>query len=133
MKEYSLEYFAVKKQSFVLLKNEKIIYQSKSQGLKPLIFCLKKYKRRMRGGRVFDKVIGRAAALLLAHGKAKEVWTPVVSVPALAVLRKNKIKTVYQKKVKNIMNRDGSDFCPMEKRSRGKSSKEFCKILAINL
>jgi hypothetical protein len=131
MKKYSLEYFAVKKQSFVLLKNEKIIYRSKSQGLKPLIFCLKKYKREMRRAIVFDKVIGRAAALLLAYGKMKEVWTPVLSVPALAVLRKSKIKAIFQKKVKNIMNRDGSDLCPMEKMSQKKSSRNFCRVLGI--
>ena len=111
--------------SFVLLKNREVVYRSCKQGLKPLLFCVKKNKKEMRGAVVFDKVVGRAAAILLAHAKVKEVWTLTVSTGGKRYLLKNKIKLQYQNEVKDIMNRKGDDLCPMEKLSRKVSKKDF--------
>jgi hypothetical protein len=72
----------------------------------------------MYGAIAFDKIVGRAAAMLLAHAKVKEVWTPIVSQGAKKYLKKNKIKVEFKKEVRNIMNRKGNDLCPMEKLSR---------------
>lgn len=117
-KTYSLDYFSQKKWSFVLIKNGEILYKSKADRLKPLIFCIKKHKKEMRGAIVFDKIVGRAAATLLAYAKVKEVWTPIISQDAKKYLKKSKIKIGFKKEVKNIMNQKGDDFCPMEKLSR---------------
>ncbi|PIU78770.1 MAG: hypothetical protein COZ28_01810 [Candidatus Moranbacteria bacterium CG_4_10_14_3_um_filter_44_15] len=115
--------------TFVLVKNGKIIYKSKSQQLKPLIFSVKNYKKEMRGATVFDKMVGRAAAILLVYAKVKEIWTPVVSRSAKRILAKNEIKLVFQKEVKSIMNRKGDDLCPMEKLSRKMKPVELIKLL----
>lgn len=128
--KYSLEYFFQKPWSFILIKNGEIIFKSKAQHLKPLVLCIKKYKREMRGTIVFDKVVGQAAAILLTYARVKEVWTPVVSRGAKRILAKNKIKLVCQKEAENIMNRSGNDLCLMEKKSRNMPEKEFIeKIL----
>jgi len=126
----SLDYFLEKSWSFVLIKNGKIIFKSKAKHLKPLIFCVKKYKKEMRGAVVFDKIIGRAAAILLAYAKVKEVWTPTVSRSGKAYLIKNKVKIGYIRLVSCIMNRKGNDLCPMEKLSQKMTKKDFlAKIL----
>jgi hypothetical protein len=117
-KIYSLDYFLEKSWSFVLIKNEKIVFRSKTERLKPLIACIKKHKEDMRGAIVFDKVIGRAAAMLLAHAKVKEVWTPIISQDARKYLKKSKINVEFKEVVKAIMNQKGDDLCPMEKLSR---------------
>ncbi len=127
MNKYSLEYFSAKKISFALVKNNKIIYRSKSQGLKPLIFCAKKHRSLIRGALVYDKVIGFASALILNYIKVKEVLTPTISVSALSFLRKNKIRVKYQKKVNHILNKKRSGLCPMEKLCQGKTALEFIK------
>ena len=124
-----LHYFTGKKLAFALIKNEKIIYQSKKQRLEPLLFCLKKYKRQMRGATVYDKVVGRAAALLLAYGGVARVLAPLISRGGLAVLRRGGAVVEYQKIVKNITNIKGDDLCPMERLSQGKSVEEFQKLL----
>lgn len=124
-----LQYFTDKKLAFALIKKGKILYKSKSQGLKPLIFCVKNYKTQMRGATIYDKVIGRAAALLLVYGRVKEVMTPLINEDAIKTLHKNRIRISYTKKVKHIMNRQGNDLCPMEKLSQSKSSVEFAKIM----
>jgi len=83
----------------------------------------------MRGATVFDKMVGRAAVILLVYAKVKEIWTPVVSRNAKRILAKNEIKLVFQKEVRNIMNRRGDDLCPMEKLSRKMKPVELIKLL----
>jgi len=127
--QYNLGYFLQKNWSFVLIKKDKIIFKSKLKGLDPLVFCIKKYKKEMRGAVIFDKIVGRAAACLLAYTKVKEVWTPTISRDARRILAKTKIKVVYKREVKSIMDRKGSDLCPMEKLSRKMKPAELIKFL----
>ncbi len=115
IKNWNLEYFIERKLSFVLIKDDKTVYKSRSQGLKPLVFCLKKYKKEMKGAIVFDKVIGLAATILLASTKVKEIQTLIISQKAKKYLTKSKIKIIYKKEVKNIMNKRKNDLCGMEK------------------
>lgn len=129
MKEHNLKSFSGGKWVFVLIKNNQIVYRSKKQGLKPLIFCLKKYKSQMRDAFVFDKVVGRAAACLLVLGKVKKISTPLVSQGALDLLKKNRIQAEYNQVAVNIMNRAGNDLCPMEKLSQNKTPEQFLKAL----
>ena len=127
-----LKYFTDKKLAFALVKDNKIIYRSKKQRLASLLFCLKKHKAQMRGAMVFDKVVGRAAALLIVYGGVKKVLTPLISHGALAVLKRGGAKIEYQKIVKNILNRTGDDLCPMEKLSMGKTIQQFCRLLKVS-
>jgi hypothetical protein len=122
-KPYNLDYFMGKKWSFVLIRGGQIVFRSKSERLKPLICSINKHKKEMRGATVFDKVIGRAAAILLSYSKVKEVWTPIISRGGKNILQKNKIKTEYKREVENIMNQKGDDLCPMEKMSLAEGNK----------
>lgn len=127
-KKHSLQYFSGKLWSFVLIKNGKIIFKSRAPRLEPLILCIKKHKKEMRGAIVFDKIVGRAAAILLVYAKVKEVWTPTISADGKKYLEKNKIKVIFEKEVRCIMNRKGDDLCPMEKLSR-KKGVDLVKLL----
>ena len=62
-----------------------------------------------------DRVIGRGAALLLVKGGAREVYARVISSGALEVLRSAGIETSFGEEVPNIINRTGTDICPVEK------------------
>jgi hypothetical protein len=64
---------------------------------------------------VFDKVTGKASALLLAYGKASKLYTGILSKEALPVLEKYKIEYNADKIVDYIINKTGDDKCPMEK------------------
>ncbi len=127
----NLDYFIKKGWSFALIRGGKILYRSKSQGLRSLIFCVKNYRRQMRGAVVYDKVVGRAAALLLVYGGVKKVLMPIISRGALLILQRGGAETEYKKIVRHILNQRGSDLCPMEKMSRGKSIEEFCSLVGI--
>ena len=65
---------------------------------------------------ITDKAIGKAAAALMVLGGVKEAATPRISTPALKLFRSAGIKIDYDEEVLLILNRDKSDFCPMEKR-----------------
>lgn len=85
----------------------------------------------MRGAIAFDKIVGRAAAMLLTYAKVKEIWTLTISQDAKKYLKKSKIKIEFKKEVKNIMNQKGDDFCPMEKLSRKMGSNFARHILGL--
>lgn len=125
MKAYNLEFFSKTNWVFVLVKDNKIIYRSKKQGLVPLVFCLRNKKSDLKGAIACDNIIGRAAALLLILGKVKEVITPAITKEALALLQKEKIKVQSGRQIKMVLNMKGDGPCPMEKLSRGKNPKEF--------
>lgn len=122
---YNLDYFTRTTWSFVLIRSGKIVFKSKLQGLKPLIYFLKKHKKEMRGATAYDKIVGRAAAILLVHGKVEEVWTLTLSKLGKAYLAKNKVKVVYRTLADRIVNRRGNDICPMEKMSAKMREREF--------
>ena len=90
------------------------VFTSQERGVKPLLFLLKEKKEFLKGASVADKVIGKAAALLMALGEIKEVHTLIISEPAIKVFEKYNIACFYDKKVDRIVNRTGDGLCPME-------------------
>ena len=89
-------------------------FTSKERGVKPLMHLLKEKKGFLKGASVADKVIGKAAALLMVLGEIKEVHTLIISEPAIKVFEKYNIPCFYDKKVTRIVNRTGDGLCPME-------------------
>lgn len=73
----------------------------------------------LEGALVADKVVGKAAAALMALAKVKEVYAEVVSRPALELLESNRIRVTYGEVVSNIINRTGTGLCPLETRCMG--------------
>ena len=122
---YNLDCFSGSYWSFVIIKQNRIIYKSKLAGLKPLIYCIKKYQTEMRDSIVYDKIIGKAAAILIASAGVREVWTPTISKAGRAYLSKNNVKIAYKDIVNCIRNRSGNDICPMEKIAGRLGEKEF--------
>ena len=90
------------------------VFTSQERGVKPLLFLLKEKKEFLKGASVADKVIGKAAALLMVLGEIKEVHTLIISEPAVKVFEKHNIPCFYDKKVDRIVNRTGDGLCPME-------------------
>ena len=72
----------------------------------PLLFC---------GASVADKVIGKAAAMLLVKYGVKKIHAVLVSDNALSYLKDKAVTITYETSVDHIINRDKTDMCPMEK------------------
>ena len=88
-------------------------YTSMQRGIAPLIQWLKEGVD-MQGAYVADKVVGKAAAYLYVLLGVREVYAAVLSRPALDVLERYNIGTVYDMLVQAIRNRTDTGFCPME-------------------
>ena len=83
----------------------------------------------LRGASVADKVIGRGAALLLVKGGVREVYARVISSGALGVLRRADVEVSFGKEVPNIINRAGTDICPVEKLTDGVKSPDEAYLM----
>ena len=75
---------------------------------------------------IADKVVGKAAAALIALAKVKEVYADVVSRPALDLLSKTNVKIRYGTVVPYIINRTATGWCPLEIRCFDCATPEEC-------
>ena len=114
----------------VLLTRDGEIVEFHNPGVKDLYVLVSARPHALDGACVADRVIGRGAALLLALGKVKQVYAQVISSPAVQVLENAKVTVDYGTLVPNIINRDGTDMCPVEKLTMNISDleKAFVKI-----
>ena len=85
------------------------------QGVIDLFQLLSDEPAFLQGASMADRVVGRGAALLMVKGGVKEVFAFVLSQPALDVLRQAGITISYDTLQPNIINRTGTDICPVEK------------------
>lgn len=84
------------------------------RGVKDLYRLLKEEPGLLRGAFVADKVVGKAAAALLALGGVEEVFADVISRPAIDLLEKNAVGTGYRLCVPHIVNRTHTGRCPCD-------------------
>ena len=72
----------------------------------------------LRGALVADKVVGKGAAALLVKGGVAALHTDLISRPALDLLSRAGIDVTYDTLTDHIVNRDGTDWCPVERLCR---------------
>ncbi len=94
---------------------KKGIYTSEKRGVKPILDKIDADPGFFDGASVADRVIGKAAAMLLEKYGVAEIYAQVTSEYAAAYLENKSVKLTYEKKTDFIMNRSGTDMCPMEK------------------
>lgn len=103
----------------VLLREGKILHIERGRGVSPLLAIYRKFGKKMAGGEIVDKVIGRAAAAIAINGKVKYVHGEVVSSDAVEFLKKHNIRVSWNLKVPRILNRTRTGLCPLEKSVEG--------------
>lgn len=98
-----------------LLVGKKGIYTSEKRGVAPIIEKIDTDPDFFKGASAADRVIGKAAAMLLEKYGVSEIYAKVTSKYAVAYLNDKKTVLTYDIKVNHIINRSGADMCPMEK------------------
>ncbi len=104
--------------SLVIVKNGKVLFKSKAQGIHGLLQAIDTLSGDLRGSSVVDKIVGRAAALLLVHIRARAVYAAIASRDGLAVLEENDIPAEYDTLAPQILDKTGKNICPFEKASQ---------------
>lgn len=101
--------------SLVVVKDGQVLATSRERGLKPILSILSESKDKLKGAVVADKIVGKAAALLSIYGGITEAYAQTLSDCAKTTYHKYDIKIESSRVVPYIINREGSDKCPMEK------------------
>ena len=99
----------------VVVQHGRIVYTASGRGVAPLRWLYENEPEKLRGAFVMDTVIGKAAAMLLVLGGAKEVYGVVMSESGRAFLEQNGIAAEHGRRVAMIRARDGQGMCPLEK------------------
>jgi hypothetical protein len=101
--------------SCLVIKDNEIVYKAKGKGIAPLLELFDNNVKLLNDAYVIDKIIGKAAAIILLLSKVKRVYGVIMSESAYDLLRKNNIEVEYGEKVEMIINRNNDGMCPMEK------------------
>lgn len=98
-----------------VIANGERIESFHERGVKDLHRLLCDDKALLDGAVIADKVVGKGAAALMIAGGVKEVYADVMSRAALSLFQSHDLKVEYGLLVDNIINRAGTDICPVEK------------------
>ena len=110
-------------------EDSKLIFASDKDRLLPLMEYIDKFASNHRDVVIFDKIMGRAAALLCTKANCREVYSPLGSKLALDVLEKKGIKYHLDQIVPCIQKPNQKEMCPMEKLSLDKKPEEFYQLI----
>ena len=101
--------------SLMIYRGGRLIFQSPSKGIRPHLEAIETHGEALRGTLMVDKIVGRAAALLILYSGAAEAHAQVLSRPGKQVLDMNDLPTSYVELVDHIKMKDGRIYCPFER------------------
>ena len=102
--------------SLVLVKEGKIVFETKQPGVSGFLEAIGKFgKEVLEGSSVADKIVGRAAAMLCVYCGVKAVYAVVLSKGGKKVLEDQGVSLEFESLVPSILNRQQTGMCPFEK------------------
>lgn len=104
--------------ALVTAKDGVIALVLEGRGLNPIADALEKDAKAFDGAIVWDKIVGRAAAAYYVKAGAAKVFARVMSEDARVYLKTHGVFAQAETCVAKIINREGTDECPMEKAVR---------------
>ena len=114
IKEIILQKLQQKEASCILLKEGHIVYEANGRGVAPLLYAYQSDPALLQNAFVYDKIIGKAAAILLVLGGVRGAYGEIMSESAYCYLCANGIEAQCAKRIPYIINRKGDDLCPLE-------------------
>jgi len=101
--------------TLVIVKDSRVLFESKAHGVSAFLEALDKFWDKMRGTSVADKVIGKAIALLCIYAKVRAVYSSTISVKAKQIFENHNVHFEWDTLVEKILDAHGGDVCPFEK------------------
>lgn len=89
------------------------VMTSRKTGIAPLVERLENGEC-LKGTAAADRVVGKAAAMLMVYGGVSEVYGEVMSQEAYRLLTAHGVTAEYGTLIPRILNRAGTGPCPME-------------------
>ena len=102
-----------------------VVFSSPSKGIRPHLEAIERLGReRLVNSVMVDKIVGRAAALLMLYSVPAEVHAGIITATAKELLRAEGIQVCLGTEVPAIKERDGRIYCPFEAMVQGISDPE---------
>lgn len=101
--------------SCVVIKDNLIVYTINGHGISPLLDLYNNQPEMLCNAIIVDKIIGKAAAMILTAGGAAAVYGEIMSASANKYLSECGIEVQYGMCVDVISARDGLGICPIER------------------
>ena len=105
--------------SLMVYDGDSEIFQSSSKGIRPHLEAIDALGGRLRGALIVDKIVGRAAALLILYGGVTEVHAGVISRGGRELLEGAGVRLFYREETEHIKMVDGRIYCPFEAMVQG--------------
>jgi len=99
----------------IVIQSGQVVYEAQGRGVSPLMRLYDSDIAKFKDAEVADKIIGKAAAMILHLGGVKAVYGEIMSRAAAEYLSAKGIEHRCGRNVDIISNRTGSGICPIEK------------------
>lgn len=90
------------------------IYTASKRGVAPILELIDAGNDMLNGAVIYDKVIGKAASMLLIENKISAVYGNIMSKYACELFKEYNIEYSFDKEVDFISNRTNDGMCPLE-------------------
>lgn len=104
--------------TLVIRSDDGELHRFTQRGVKDLLTLVTEQPEVLRDAILADKAVGKAAAACMALCGVKQVHADVMSEPALRLLEQYHVAASHSTLVDHIINRSGTDWCPLERLSR---------------
>lgn len=98
----------------IVIQGDRVVYTSKARGIASLLSLLDELPELLQGAVIVDRIIGKAAAMLVTLGGVRRVYGVTMSVVARDYLNAHNIQLGYGRCIGMIQNRENTGICPME-------------------
>ena len=115
--------------TFRVYREDRLVFASDKERLLPLLEYTETCTPYEKDVTVLDRVVGNAAALLLARIRCRETYSDLGSELAVETLDRLGISHRFAETVPHIENNRRDGMCPMEELSLGKTPDEFYRAL----
>ena len=115
VREQAKQLIAEGKASFVVIRQDEIVYQDLGNGIRPIMKVMENNREILFDAVIVDKIVGKAAAILLTLGGASDIYGELMSRSAEDYLTERGKKVSYGRCIQVISNRTGDGICPMER------------------
>lgn len=121
--------FLISADTLRVYDGDRLLFTSNKDGLLPLLEYVDSIVSHQDKIKIFDKIIGNAAALLSVKAGCHKVYSPLASELAISTLNHYNVEYYFTEIMPYIQNRGGQDMCPMEKLSINKSPEQFYELV----
>jgi len=101
-----------------VIKNDKKVRVCSKKGVADLYDIYTQDPQFLKGAFIADKIVGKAAAAIMIAGGVKKLHALTISALALNLLKEqsqSQIEFTYENEIPVVINRDKTDWCPLEK------------------